>query len=101
MAARYSPYVDPLRVCYDIDTRAAGFLVGAISAILWAPCKASHAASRANFEVLGWGGLAVLLFLDNYLNEFRLGLYRGNTFQASLASTSLIIDASNPTAWLG
>jgi hypothetical protein len=41
--------------------------------------------------------LAVLLFLDNYLNEFRLGLYRGNTFQASLASASLIIAASNPT----
>jgi hypothetical protein len=53
--------------------------------------------------VISWGWMAAryspyvdpLLFLDNYLNEFRLGLYRGGTFPTSRASTSLIMGASN------
>ena len=52
-AVLYSPSVDPLRVYYGTGTRAAGFLVGAMSAILWAPWKVSHGSSREKLEVLG------------------------------------------------
>lgn len=53
MAMLYSPSVEPLRVYYGTDTRAAGFFVGVTLAILWATWKASYASSRGKLEVLG------------------------------------------------
>ena len=41
-----SPSVEPLRVYYGPDTRAAGFLVGSMLAILWVPWKASAVSRR-------------------------------------------------------
>ena len=40
MAALYSPEIDPLRVYYGTDTRASGFLVGAMLAMIWSPWQA-------------------------------------------------------------
>ena len=100
MAVLYSPSVDPLRVYYGTDTRAAGFLVGAMLAIVWAPWKASHTLGRRKLEIIGWSGLAALLFLYNYLNEFWLFLYRGGIPLTALASALLIIGASSPTTSL-
>jgi len=100
MAVLYSPSVDPLRVYYGTDTRAAGFLVGAMLAIVWAPWKASHTLGRRKLEIIGWSGLATLLFLYNYLNEFWLFLYRGGIPLTALASALLIIGASSPTTSL-
>lgn len=101
MAVLYSPFVDPLRVYYGTDTRAAGFLVGAMLAIIWVPWKASHASRRGKLEVLSWSGLAILLVLYNYLNEFQLFLYRGGILLTALASALLIIGASSPITSLG
>src|SRR5262245_55478485 len=39
MAVLYSPDTDPLRVYYGTDTRAAGFLVGAMLASIWPPSQ--------------------------------------------------------------
>jgi peptidoglycan/LPS O-acetylase OafA/YrhL len=100
MAMLYSPPVEPLRVYYGTDTRAAGFLVGAMLATLWAPWNASHTPSRAKLEALGWSGLAALLILYNYLNEFRPFLYRGGILLTALASACLIIGASSPATAL-
>ena len=100
MAMLYSPSVEPLRVYYGTDTRAAGFLIGAILAILWAPWKSSFAASRGKLEVLGWSGLAALLVLYNYLNEFRPFLYRGGILLTALASALVIMGASSPNTSL-
>lgn len=100
MAVLHSPTVDPLRVYYGTDTRAAGFLVGAMLAILWTPWKASHASSRIKLEVLGWSGLAALLLLYYYLNEFRPFLYRGGILLTALASALVILGAASPTTSL-
>ena len=100
MAMLYSPSAEPLRVYYGTDTRAAGFLIGALLAILWAPWKASYAASRGKLEVLGWSGLAALLILYNYLNEFRPFLYRGGILLTALASALVIMGASSPNTSL-
>ena len=96
MAVLYSPSVDPVRVHYGTDTRAAGFVVGAMLAILWTLWKVSNASSGVKLEVLGWSGLAALLILYNYLNEFRLFLYRDGILLTALASALLIIGASSP-----
>jgi len=100
MAVLYSPSVEPLRVYYGTDTRAAGFLVGATLAFLWIPWKASDASSRVKLELLGWSGLAVLLILFNYLNEFRPFLYRGGMLLTVLASALVILGAASPTTSL-
>ena len=100
MAVLYSNSVESLRVYYGTDTRAAGFLVGAMLAILWGPWKASDGSSRGKLEVLGWSGLAALLILHNSLNEFRPFLYRGGVLLTALASACVIMGASNPTTLL-
>ncbi|HET9587385.1 MAG TPA: acyltransferase family protein [Anaerolineales bacterium] len=100
MAILYSPEVDPLRVYYGTDTRAAGFLVGALLAIVWTPSEASVSLGRGKLEFLGWSGLITLLILFNYLNEFRPFLYRGGILLTALASATLIVGASSPVTSL-
>jgi peptidoglycan/LPS O-acetylase OafA/YrhL len=100
MAVHYSPSVDSLRVYYGTDTRAAGFLVGAALAILWAPWKEFYVHSRGKLEVLGWSGVAALLIFYKFLNEFQPFLYRGGILLTALASAFVIIGASSPTTSL-
>ena len=100
MAILYSPQADPLRVYYGTDTRAGGFLVGALLAMIWSPWQESPTSSRRISEVLGWSGLIALLILYNWLNEFQPFLYRGGIFVTALASALLIIGASSPVTLL-
>jgi len=94
MAALYSPDVDPLRIYYGTDTRAAGFLVGGLLAMLWSPSSPN---SRSGLhEASGWVGLLALLLLYNKLNEFQPFLYRGGILSTALASAVLIVGASTP-----
>jgi hypothetical protein len=100
MAALYSPDVDPLRVYYGTDTRAAGFLLGALLAMIWPPSHAQHKAGGRLSEVLGWAGMLALVILYNKLNEFQPFLYRGGTLATALASALLIVGASHPGTWI-
>jgi peptidoglycan/LPS O-acetylase OafA/YrhL len=100
MAALYSPGLDPLRVYYGTDTRAAGFLVGALLAMLWSPWQASRKIDSRLLEALGWAGLFALVILYNKLNEFQPFLYRGGILLTALASALLIVGASTPTTWI-
>jgi peptidoglycan/LPS O-acetylase OafA/YrhL len=97
MAALYSPDQDPLRVYYGTDTRAAGFLVGSLLAMLWSPWQASQKTGSGLLETLGWAGLLALVILYNKLNEFQPFLYRGGILLTALASALLIVGASTPT----
>jgi peptidoglycan/LPS O-acetylase OafA/YrhL len=101
MAVLYSPDADPLRIYYGTDTRAAGFLVGAMLAMIWSPRQEVHTSDRGILELLGWGGLLALMILYNQLNEFQPFLYRGGTLITAIASALLIVGASSPTTFLG
>jgi peptidoglycan/LPS O-acetylase OafA/YrhL len=96
MVFLYHPDVDPLRIYYGTDTRAGGFLVGALLAMVWSPRHPLPTSSRRLTEVLGWSGLVVLLILYNQLNEFQPFLYRGGILVTALSSALLIIGASSP-----
>ena len=100
MAVLYSPELDPLRVYYGTDTRAAGFLVGALLAVIWSPGQVSHKTGSGLFDALGWLGLLALLLLYNKLNEFQPFLYRGGILVTALASAMLIVGASTPTTFI-
>lgn len=100
MAVLHSPSADPVRVYYGADTRAAGFLAGAMLAIVWTPWKTTLALGRGILEMLGWSGLVILLILHNYLNEFQPCLYRGGFLMTALASALLIMGASSSSTSL-
>jgi hypothetical protein len=101
MAALYTPDLDPLRVYYGTDTRAAGFLVGAMLAMIWSPSASVGTSGSRFFEAAGWAGLFAVLILYNKLNEFQPFLYRGGTHVAALASALLIVGASCPGTRIG
>ncbi len=96
MATLYSPDVDPLRVYYGTDTRAAGFIVGALLAMVWCPPQTSQTRGSGLHETFGWIGLLALMLLYNRLNEFQPLLYRGGILITALASAMLIVGASSP-----
>src|SRR6185436_9305160 len=100
MAALYSPEGDPLRVYYGTDTRAAGFLVGAMLAVIRSPEDLSRKSSSRFPEALGWTGLLVLMLLYYKLNEFQPFLYRGGILVTALASAMLIVGAATPGTWI-
>ena len=100
MAALYSPDTDPLRIYYGTDTRASGFLVGALLAMIWSPWQVPQKTGNVLYEALGWAGLLALVILYNRLNEFQPFLYRGGILVTALASALLIVSASTPTTFL-
>jgi hypothetical protein len=100
MAALYSPDKDPLRAYYGTDTRAAGFLVGAMLEMIWSPWGSSRKAGSRFREALGWTGLLALMLLYNKLNEFQPFLYRGGILVTALASALLIVGGSTPGTWI-
>jgi peptidoglycan/LPS O-acetylase OafA/YrhL len=100
MAVLYSPDLDPLRVYYGTDTRAAGFLVGALLALLWSPWQVLREARNLIPGALGMAGLLALMILYNKLNEFQPFLYRGGILLTALASALLIVGASTRGTFL-
>jgi len=56
--------------------------------------------SQSNTRIVGWGGLAILLFLYDHLNEFQLFLYRGGILLTAIPTALLKIDTSSPVTLL-
>src|SRR5690606_24072633 len=102
VATVFSPETDPSRAYYGTDARVAGLLLGAALAIVLTPTRASRA-PRLPIEVVGWGGLAGLVFLTTQMTEFDPFIYRGGFFVTSVASVAVMIAAlheRNSVAWV-
>lgn len=112
MAVTYDPMGDASRVYFGTDTRAAGFLVGALLAAAWQP-GAGEATTRRSQGLAGWVALAALVGAFVWVDEFNPWLYRGG-FLAVAVLTALVIRlalvdgtrfatilSSRPFAWLG
>ncbi len=93
MAALYRPGSDPSRIYYGTDTRAAGLLLGAALAFLWAPGSQVARLGRAGpplLDAAGLASLAVLAWAFARLDEFQPALYRGGFALVALATAVAI-----------
>jgi peptidoglycan/LPS O-acetylase OafA/YrhL/lysophospholipase L1-like esterase len=115
MAHLYQPGTDPSRVYYGTDTRAFGLLVGAGLA-LWRPSRRVRpmaAAIRNRLDLLGGAGLAAIVALIIFTNQYQTFLYRGGMLILALA-TAMSVQAvaqpgtrlerllgASPLRWLG
>jgi peptidoglycan/LPS O-acetylase OafA/YrhL len=126
MASLYSPEVDPSRLYYGTDTRAAGLLIGVSLALLLAPWRAAaldhHAVVRRRsphnrwlgrlqyrvgwtapllLDFTGLAALGGLVWFCMWLDESRSFLYQGGFMVVALTTAVLIAVVVNPRARLG
>ncbi len=101
MAALYQPDVDPSRIYYGTDTRAAGFLLGAVLALVWSPFRLrrpERPAGRVVLDVVGFAALAGLLVAGLKFDEFTPFLYHGGFFLVGLITAVAIAVVVHPGA---
>ena len=125
MALMYVPEVDPSRIYYGTDTRAAGLLIGAALAFVWRPEERASregcvrlgrprgAGSGGRFrrrwgwtlpallDVVGVTALGGLVFFCLSFDEFQPALYRGGFLAVSLTTAALILALAHPHARVG
>jgi peptidoglycan/LPS O-acetylase OafA/YrhL len=104
MALLYQPDVDPSRVYYGTDTRGVGLLVGAALAFLWVPGRIGGRGGQVHpllLDVIGVGGLGVLVYSFLRLDGFDSLLYQGGFALVAVASAVAIAVAVHPRAHLG
>ncbi len=102
----YHPGLDPSRVYYGTDTRAAGVLLGAALAVAlppWLMRARVHVGARAVFNVVGLVGLAGIGWMMLHANEFDPMLYQGGFVVLDLFAVAAIAAVAHPcaTVWSG
>ena len=107
MAYLYQPNIDPSRVYYGTDTRAAGFLIGCALAFVWAPdtlratVKGYTTRDKALVQGMGVAALVALLALFSFATEYSPFLYYGGFALVALVTAALIAAVAHPAAgWL-
>ncbi len=103
MAALYRPDVDPSRLYYGTDTRAAGLLIGASFALAWMPAPHLALAGRGKVgwpDVAALSALAMLIALCATVNEFQPFLYRGGLALVAGTTAIAIAAVTHPGAHL-
>jgi peptidoglycan/LPS O-acetylase OafA/YrhL len=93
MGVLYQPDVDPSRVYYGTDTRAAGILIGVALAFVWAPGRSGGRSARLPLDLIGFAALGALLIFCLVISEFDPFLYRGGFTLVGL-STAILVAAS-------
>ena len=104
MAGLYHPGVDPSRVYYGTDTRAAPLLIGALLAFAWPAGRMTARPGRAGAMILdgvgliALGGLAVIMATAHAYDPW---LYRGGLAVVAVVAAALIAVAAHPRAFVG
>ncbi len=99
----YHPGVDPFRVWYGTDTRAAGILLGAALAIAVPPWQMRAEIRRGARWLLGAVGmvaLGVIIWMFVHVNEFDPFVYRGGFVLLDLVTVGLILALVHPAITL-
>ena len=100
MALLYQPEVDPSRIYYGTDTRAAGLLVGAALALVLRPGGALARLRGPALDGLGLAALAALAGLCMVFEEYSPHLYQGGFLLVDLATAAVLIVLAQPEAGL-
>jgi peptidoglycan/LPS O-acetylase OafA/YrhL len=99
MAGLYQPEVDPSRVYYGTDTRAAGLLLGAALAFVWVPGRDYRPGLPTwAIDAAGIAGLTGLFLACALINEYDPFLYRGGFLLVGLCTVALIAASVHPRA---
>jgi peptidoglycan/LPS O-acetylase OafA/YrhL len=103
MAYLYNPEIDPSRIYYGADTRAAGLLIGAALAFAWQighlPERAVQLTRRVA-DLSGAGALASLIAIAALITEQSEFLYRGGFALVAVLTAVLIAACVHPGARL-
>jgi peptidoglycan/LPS O-acetylase OafA/YrhL len=104
MAVLYHPSLDPSRIYYGTDTRAAGLLFGCALAMVWPSRRLDRGiAPRARnlLDGLGVLGLLVIGLMIWQVGEFERFLYQGGFVVLSLATVMVLMPLIHPACRLG
>jgi len=104
MAVLYRPGVDPSRLYYGSDTRAAALLIGAALACRpprWRNWQRPALSRRIALEVVSALALGALALAVVLLNQFDAALYRGGFLAVAALAAVLVALATHPAGWLG
>lgn len=116
MVVLFQPNVDPSRVYYGTDTRAAELLAGAALAFVWEPAwlrgsaggpaagliRWLSQAARAPLllDLVGIAALGALIWFFHWFSEYQSFLYRGGFALVTLTTVLLIAVVVHPRARL-
>jgi len=108
MFVLYEPSLDPSRIYFGTDTRAAGLLFGAALAMVWPSRKLSRRIApqaRNTLDAMGVAGLAIIALMIWRTGELSAFNYRGGFVLLSLATVMVLMPLTHPAcrlgAWLG
>ncbi|MCL6452939.1 MAG: acyltransferase family protein [Alicyclobacillus sp.] len=103
MALIYQPGTDPSRVYYGTDTRAFSLLIGAALAMVWPSTRLSRTLPRGQrfaIDAVGTAGIATILAMVVFSNEYQNFLYRGGMVVLSLATAAAVAALAHPASRL-
>jgi peptidoglycan/LPS O-acetylase OafA/YrhL len=104
MAVLFEPAMDPSRVYYGTDTRAAGLLLGAALALVWKPThhwRRDGEVKTVALDLAGMAAIGVLVTCFAVIRETDTFLYRGGFAIVSVASCVAIAATVHPGTVLG
>ncbi len=104
MAVLYHPSLDPSRIYYGTDTRAAGLLFGAALAMVWPSRRLSRRITlqaRNTLDAMGVVGLVIIAIMIWQVGEFDSFLYQGGFVVLSLATVMVLMPLAHPACRLG
>ncbi len=116
MAILFQPNVDPSRVYYGTDTRAAELLAGAALAFVWEPAWLRGSPGGPVARLIGWlsqatrapllldavgiAALGALIWFFHWFGEYQPFLYQGGFALVALTTVLLIAVVVHPRARL-
>ena len=113
MALLYRPEIDPSRIYYGTDTRAAGLLFGAALAFVWVPSRLARPTTGVprGLDTLGLtpllldgAGIVALAALVGYFlqfDQYAAYVYRGGFALVALTTIVVIAVVVHPRARIG
>ncbi|HEX3040637.1 MAG TPA: acyltransferase family protein [Solirubrobacterales bacterium] len=104
MFVLYEPSLDPSRLYFGTDTRAAALLFGAALAMVWPSRKLSRRIApqaRNMLDGMGVAGLAIVALMIWRTGELSSFNYRGGFVLLSLATVMVLMPLTHPACRLG